>query len=83
MKYIVDITKPPIPPPAPPCRIMKGHWFPQETKESIEKNRQYKEDSEAWQKYINNYKIASCGYLDDVITKNKLKQQENNIDFEI
>ena len=82
MKYVVDITKPPILPPEPPCREMKGWVFPQETKESLEKSRQWKQDCKDWDLYIQEYKLARCKYLDEVFTKNKLKQ-ENNIDFEI
>ena len=82
MKYIVDITRPPIPPPEPPCRLMTGGWFPQETKESIENYRYYKQCQGDWDLYIKEYKLARCRYLDEIFTRNKLKQ-ENNIDFEI
>ena len=47
MKYIVDITKPPIPPPAPPCRTFNeiGMFFPVrvETTESKALTDRYEE----------------------------------------
>ena len=86
MKYLVDITKPPIPPPAPPCRTFKeiGMFFPVrvETTESKALTDLYKEDQEAWRKYIQEYTIESNNSLHKQIL-NHLKQQENNIDFEI
>lgn len=82
MKYIVDITKPPIPPPAPPCREMKGWWFPQETRESTENYKYYKQCQEDWDLYIQEYRIEANNNLHKQIL-NHLKQQENNIDFEI
>ena len=87
MKYIADITKPPIPPPTPPCRTFKeiGMFFPVrvETTESKALTDQYNNDNKAWLNYIEDYKLTRCKQLEEIIIKNKLKQQENNIDFEI
>ncbi len=86
MKYIIDITKPPIPPPAPPCRTFKeiGMFFPVrvETSESKALTDQYNNDNKAWQKYINDYRLKANEQLPERILK-YLKKQENNIDFEI